>query len=190
MVTVILAGGSSRRMGRDKAMLPYEGTTLLQYLINKYRTLGSVMVSVNYAGKYAFEGAIEIVDRYPDCGPLNGLVSVFDYTDEDSVFLTAVDLPYGDPTLAKQMELLRGEADICALRRGKKGVEPLFAVYSRLCGIAAEKCLESGKKSVFQIMEQFNVRYIDPEEVAEFDLEHIMTNVNTPEEFQKLGISI
>ena len=36
MLTVIMTGGASRRMGRDKAMLPWQGKTLLQTLIDRY----------------------------------------------------------------------------------------------------------------------------------------------------------
>ena len=183
MLTVILAGGASRRMGRDKAMLPYGGTTLLQYTINQYAALGPVAVSVNRAGKYAFSGAAELTDRFPDCGPLNGLVSAFAESDAEELLLTAVDLPFGDPALAQRLSELRGGADLCILRRGKKGVEPLFAVYGRRCGDAAEVCLAAGKKSVFDLFELVDVRYVEPAELPEFDLERILTNVNTPEEF-------
>ena len=184
MLTVILAGGASRRMGRDKAMLPYGDKTLLQHLIDQYTPLGPVAVSVNEAGKYAFSGATELPDRYPDCGPMNGLVSAFAETDAEELFLTAVDLPRGDPALVLRLAALRGKADVCILGRGKKGVEPLFAVYGRSCGAAAEACLASGKKSMFDLFDAVTVRCVLPEELPEFDLARILTNVNTPEDYQ------
>ena len=51
MLTVILTGGSSRRMGRDKALLPFGDGTLLQTLIDRYAALGPVGVSVDAAGR-------------------------------------------------------------------------------------------------------------------------------------------
>ena len=186
MLTVILAGGASRRMGRDKAALPYAGTTLLQYQIDRYAALGPVAVSVAQMGRYPVSGAMELPDRYPDCGPLNGLVSAFAETDAAELLLTAVDLPHGDLSLARRLGELRGDADLCILRRGKKGIEPLFAVYGRPCGAAAECCLAQGKKSVFELLERVSVRYVTPEELPEFDLDHILTNVNTPEEYLAL----
>lgn len=186
MLTVILAGGASRRMGRDKAMLPFGGTTLLQYLIDKYSALGPVAVSVNEAGKYPFHGALELPDRFPDCGPMNGIVSAFAATDAEEILLTAVDLPHGDPALALRLSALRGDAELCILQRGKKGVEPLFAVYGRSCGAAAADCLAEGKNSLFALFDRIRPRYVLPEELPEFALDRILENVNTPEDYQKL----
>lgn len=188
MLTVILTGGGSRRMGRDKAELPWRGSTMLQSLIDKYsRKLGNVAVSVNLAGRFAFTGATELCDRYPGMGPLNGIVSAFCETDEDIIFLTGTDLPNGEPALVVKLRELMGEADACVMRRGKKGMEPLFALYGRACLEKAERCLNEGKQSFFDMLDGLSVRYVQPDELADFDLEHILMNVNTPEEYEKAG---
>ena len=188
MLTVILTGGASRRMGRDKAMLPLGGKTMLQYLIDKYSaSLGSVAVSVNAAGRFPFSGAVEIVDRYPDMGPLNGIVSAFEETDADCIFMTGTDLPFGDPELARRLCELMGEADACIMRRGKKGFEPLFAIYRRSCAESASAHLAQDKKSIREFLEAVSVRYVEPEELAEFDLERILMNVNTTEEYEMMN---
>ena len=187
MLTVILTGGGSRRMGRDKAMLSVGDKTMLQYLIDKYSTtLGEVAVSVNKMSRFPFEGATEIVDRYPDMGPLNGLVSAFAEHKDDVIFVTGTDLPFGEPKLALRLAELMGDADACIMRRGKKGFEPLFAIYRRVCGEKADECLAQGKKSIRDLLEKVNVRYVESEEIAEFDLEKILMNVNTEEEYENM----
>ena len=187
MLTVILAGGASRRMGRDKAMLPWEGGTLLQSLINRYAVLGPVAVSVNERGRFTFTGARELVDRFPGLGPLNGVVSGFAETGAEELFLTATDLPFGDPALALRLSELRAEtgADACVLRRGVKGLEPTFAVYGRACLEPARTALEQGKRAFFDLFERVDLRRVVPEELPEFDLEYILTNVNTQEEYER-----
>lgn len=187
MLTVILTGGASRRMGRDKAMLPYGGSTMLQYLIDKYSTLGPVAVSVNKPGRFPFTGAVELCDAYPDLGPLNGIVSAFANTEADCVFLTGTDLPFGDTALVEKLMELKGEADACVMRRGKKGMEPLFAIYGKACGEAARACLARGEKSFFDMLQQVNVRFVQPEELPGFDLEHILMNINTAEEYREIS---
>ena len=186
MLTVILTGGASRRMGRDKALLPFGDTTLLQTLIDRFAALGPVAVSVDRTGRFAFSGARELPDAYPRQGPMNGIVAGFRATDAEALLLTAVDLPYGDPALALRLEALRGEADACLLRRGPKGIEPLFAVYGRACLPVAEDCLQNGRNSVKALLDRAAVRYAAPEELAGFDLDRCFTNVNTPEDLRYL----
>ena len=183
MLTVILTGGASRRMGRDKATLEWNGTTMLQSLIDRYAALGPVAVSVDRAGRFPFHGAAELVDRFPGMGPLNGLVSGFESTDEPLLFLTATDLPFGDPALALRLAERIADAGAAVLCRGVKGMEPLFAVYARKALPEARSCLASGKKSFRDLFERVTVRSVLPEEVPEFDLRYILTNVNTPEEY-------
>jgi len=186
MLTVILTGGGSRRMGRDKAMLPIAGSTMLQYLIDKYSPMGPVAVSVNKAGRFPFAGAVELVDRYPDMGPLNGFVSAYMESDEELIFMTGTDLPFGDTKLVNRLVELMGEAEACIMRRGKKGFEPLFAIYRRKCGDVAARCLAEGKKSIRDILDAVSVRYVETDELPEFDLDRMLMNVNTPEEFEEM----
>ena len=186
MLTVILTGGASRRMGRDKAMLPFGEGTLLQTLIDRYSACGPVGVSVDRPGRFPFCGAIELPDVFPGQGPMNGVVSGFRNTDAQCMLLTAVDLPFGAPSLAQKLDELRGGADACVMRRGPKGIAPLFAVYGKGCLPAAEQCLSEGRKSFLALLEKVTARYVDPEELPEFDLEHICMNVNTPEDYLRL----
>ena len=186
MLTVILTGGSSRRMGRDKALLPFAGKTLLQTLIDRYAALGPVGVSVDRAGRFPFENAIELPDAFPGQGPMNGVIAGFRETGAEHLLLTAVDLPFGDPALALRLEELRGGADVCLVRRGPKGIEPLFAVYGRGCLETAEACLAENRRSLMALFDRVNVRYVDPEELPGFDPDRVFTNVNTPEDYRKL----
>ena len=189
MLTVILTGGSSRRMGQDKALLPYEGATLLQTLAERFRRIGPVAVSMDRSGRFPLYGARELVDPCPGQGPMNGIVAAFRETEAAEVLLTAVDLPCGDPALALRLNELRGDADACLLRRGPKGIEPLFAVYGRGCLNPAEECMRAGRRSIMALLDRVRVHYVAPEELPDFDLERIFTNVNTPQEFERLILS-
>ncbi len=187
MLTVILAGGRSSRMGQDKAQLRFQDDTMLQGLIQKYSAaLGPVAVSVDRAGRFPFSNAMELVDRYPGMGPLNGIVSAFTDTDEQEIFLTATDLPLGDPLLAKRLAAMRSAADACLIRLNDRMIEPLFAVYGAGCLLPAISALESGHRSFYQLLERLCVRYAAPEELSGFDLETILWNVNTPAEYAQL----
>ena len=186
MTTVILTGGGSRRMGSDKAMLPWQGTTMLQSLIDRYSALGDVAVSVNAPGRFKFRGAAELVDEYPDMGPINGIVSAFHGTGARTVFMTATDLPFGDPELAKRLASLLDGHDACILRRGVKRAEPLFAVYASTCLAPAEGMLRVGRKRFMELLDELDVRYVSDGELPGFDLDRILMNVNTREDYERL----
>ena len=186
MLTVILTGGASRRMGRDKALLPFGDGTLLQTLIDRYAALGPVGVSVDEAGRFPFHWASELTDAFPGAGPMNGVISGFRATEEEELLLTAVDLPYGDPALSRRLSALRGGADVCLVKRGAKGIEPLFSIYGRGCLAAAEACLAQGRRSLMALLDRVQVRSVTPEELPGFDLTRIFTNVNTPEDYERL----
>lgn len=185
MLTVILTGGASRRMGRDKAQLPWKGETMCQSLINRYSVLGPVAVSVNRAGRFEFTNAMELVDEFPDMGPMNGIVSAFSRTEEDEIFLTATDLPYGQPELVEKLRRLAGDADACVMHRGVKGLEPLFAIYKRSCYAPALSFMREGRRSIMALLGSLRVRYVEESELEGFDLERILANVNTEKEYEE-----
>ena len=130
-ICVILAGGRSRRMGRDKAMLPIGEETFLTRLIRTYREKFPVFVSVSAADRFPHPDADELVDLRPGMGPLAGLEAAFLKTDADLVFLTATDLPFGNVKLAELLLECIGDRDACLIRRRDGGLEPAFAVYRR-----------------------------------------------------------
>lgn len=185
MVTVILVGGSSRRMGRDKATLSWHGDTLCQSLIGKYAGISeSVSFSSDRPGRFSFQNAVEIIDRFPGMGPLNGLVSAFDEFDCEDVFLTGTDIPFGDPGLVLKLLSLIGEHEACIIKHGTKGMEPLFAVYRRKSGEKARQLLLAGRRSFRDLIDTVNVRFVSAGELSGFDLDRILTNVNTLEEYE------
>ncbi|MCL1828477.1 MAG: molybdenum cofactor guanylyltransferase [Oscillospiraceae bacterium] len=181
---MILIGGNSRRMGRDKALLPFEGGTFISSLTERYKTLGNVAVSVDIAGRFDCEGAVELVDKFPGKGPLNGLYSAFSETDEEYVFLTATDIPFGDAGLAEYLAHGLNGYDACVIRRANGYVEPLFAAYSRSCFNEVRDFLTHDKRAARELLEALNVRYIDESLLCRWDINKILLNVNTPEDYR------
>lgn len=183
---VILAGGMSRRMGRDKAALPFGEETMLSHLVRLYRPYFDVTaVSVNAAGRFDTYGAREVVDRRPGDGPLAGLEAAFLDTEADLIFLTATDLPLGDPALAQYLMAARGGHDACLIRSAQ-GLEPLFAVYSSACLGAVRRALEEGRRSMFHMLRQVRTLELSAESLTAFDVQRILTNVNNPEDYERV----
>lgn len=182
---VILAGGMSRRMGRDKAALPFGEETMLSHLVHTYQPYFDLTaVSLNQAGRFDTAGAMEVVDRRPGEGPMAGLEAAFLDTGADVIFLTGTDLPFGDPALARHLVKQLGEHDICLIR-SEKGPEPLFAVYSSRCLNAIQKSLAEGRRSMYGVIQELDTLELSAESLSRFDVGRILSNVNDPEEYTK-----
>lgn len=186
MLTVILTGGQSSRMGRDKALLPLQHKTMSEALVQRYqRAFGEVAVSVNVKGRFPSGGARELVDAFPGIGPLNGLYSAFTQTDAELVFLTATDLPNGDPRLVQFLRNCIVKHDACVIQRADGNLEPLFALYRRTCLPYVQENLKLGRRSLHNILHKIDTRFIPEEELLmEFDLNTILLNLNTPTDYE------
>lgn len=186
MLAVILAGGCSSRMGRDKASLPFGTGTMLSRLAEEYAPAFEVMVSLREESQLDTGGLPVLLDRSPGQGPLAGLEAAFHDTDAEAVFLTAADLPFGELRLALEIAgRLEAGDDACLIRRHTGAPEPLFAVYRRSCLPAVEECLREGRRSCRSLLEWVRVRWAEEEDLPGFDLDRILMNVNTPEDYRR-----
>lgn len=190
MLTVILTGGQSRRMGRDKAGLPLEpgGPGMRDALVLRYaKSLGDVAVSVDRAGRYDGDMALELPDSFPGSGPMNGIYSAFSQTDAESIFLTATDLVNGDPTLALYLAERLGGHEACVIRRSTGHLEPLFAIYARSCFKIAEAYLSEKRRSMLQLIKAADTVFVDESELSSrWNLDEVLWNINTPEDYEAL----
>ncbi|MCD8088380.1 MAG: molybdenum cofactor guanylyltransferase [Oscillospiraceae bacterium] len=172
MLIVILTGGASRRMGRDKAVLPLDGEAMALALAKKYEALGPVCFSVDRRDRFPAGTYDQLVDRYPGRGPLNGIVSAFSERAEDMVLLTATDMPAVNPSAALYLQARIGAHDACMFEG-----QPLFGLYRRSCLAQAIACLESEEPSFRALLELIDALILPAGDEAMF------ANLNTPAEY-------
>ena len=127
---VVLAGGRSRRMGADKALLEIDGVSLLARMVGVLgRIFARVHLSIDPARTYPAIPASPIPDARPGAGPLEGVRAALAHLGAPALF-AAVDLPWVSAELAAAL----WEAGTLPGRRGavprwERGIEPAFAVY-------------------------------------------------------------
>lgn len=139
---VILAGGRSSRMGRDKASLELHGQTLLARQIHLAHQAGAaeILISGRPDADYPpFNGRV-ILDRFPGSGPLAGIESALAVATQPLVLVLAVDMPYLNVALLQKLGAQHGE-NIGAIPRVQDRIEPLAAVYPRRAQPLAEALL-------------------------------------------------
>ncbi len=184
---IILVGGKSQRMGRDKAFLEVAGKPLIERVL---RVFTENFTQVVFVGDREERFACYSLPVLPDIyagSPLGGLYTGLYHAATDYIFASPCDLPFPSG------ELLRY---ICSLRNGydavvpttANGYEPLFALYSKSCLGPIRTLLDSGDYCAYAYFPQVRVRYVAYEEVACFDRDgRAFLNINTPEEFAKIG---
>jgi molybdopterin-guanine dinucleotide biosynthesis protein A len=146
---VILAGGKSSRMGRDKAWLDVDGQPLLARQIQLARESGAaeVFISGRADTDYAAFGCRVLWDKFAGAGPLAGIERALDAANLPLLLVLAVDLP------EMNLEFLRGLGAGCAenigaIPRVNENLEPLAAFYPKTSHLLAVALLDGGHNAV------------------------------------------
>ena len=168
---VILAGGNSRRMGRDKAWLPLDGQPLLARQIAMVRQLSpaEIFISGRADTDYGSLGCRVLRDGFPDAGPLAGIAAALEAASAPWLLVLAVDLPRVTADLLHILLRRRG-CGVGVVPRVNRAVEPLVAVYPKAAGpIAADlltRQVRAARAFVGQCRQAALVAFLD---VAESD---------------------
>jgi molybdopterin-guanine dinucleotide biosynthesis protein A len=177
---IIMAGGDSRRMGIDKSMLPVNGRPLIERIYNQlHGSFEQILISANDTAKFAFLGLAVIPDRIAGQGPLMGIASALNVSNNDLNFVVACDIPHIDLRFVRRMlcEASESSADI-VLPVGDGGKqEPLFAVYRRSALEVIDKVLSSGGRKISDVFPLCTVKYME--------LEESLINLNTAAEYTR-----
>lgn len=140
---VILAGGKSSRMGRDKAFLETGGQTLLARQVQLSRELGAAetFISGGTGVDYSAFGCRVLLDKFPEAGPLAGIERALDAVNSPLLLVLAVDLP--EMTAEFLRRLSAGCSETCGIIPKLAGcVEPLAAFYPKASWSLAAAGLE------------------------------------------------
>ena len=143
---VILAGGQSLRMGRDKAWLEVEGQPLLRRTGETVRALGveEIFISGRAGADYSALKLPVLIDLESGGGPLGGIERGLDAASSPLLLVLAVDLP--QMTTAFLEKLFAGcDSQTGAVPQLAGGLEPLAAIYPKRCHAIAVQCLAGGR---------------------------------------------
>ncbi|HUT19148.1 MAG TPA: molybdenum cofactor guanylyltransferase [Anaerolineae bacterium] len=185
---VVLAGGSSERMGRDKRFLSLNGTSLLVWVLERIRPLVTELIVVTQdPGPLDGVDARVVSDRYPGMGVLAGVHAGLKATRGDWAFVVAGDMPFLNADL---LQAMARQADPAAcdvvVPRWREEFEPLHALYrAGVCAEAAERALRDRRRRIVAfypdvrvcVMPETQVHLWDPSGDSFF-------NVNTPKDWE------
>lgn len=192
----VLAGGESRRMGSDKALLPLEpgGVPLARHVIDRLRPLTDdlFVVSAFRPGYEALDAVVKS-DRFPGTGTLGGIATAIIEARQNHVLVVACDLPFLCIPLITWMTEQPRDYDVLVPRQqgmSRQGAgliyQTLHAIYSRNCLVEIERHLQSGNRQIVGFYADVTVRAVEESTIRQFDPElRSFFNANTPTALQE-----
>jgi molybdopterin-guanine dinucleotide biosynthesis protein A len=186
MVGTVLAGGKSRRFGRNKSIERFQGERLIERQVRTLRSLfPEVMIVTNTPELYLDLDVTIVQDIIPERGPLGGIYTGLLFAQGESIFVTAVDMPFLQPAvICRMVELFRGH-EVVIPRLGDY-LEPLHGIYSPRCLAPIKRMLDREELQVIRFFPSVKIAYLDEEEIRRLDPEGLsFFNINTPEDMAK-----
>lgn len=182
---VILAGGKSTRIGRNKALLDFGGEPLIGRICRILReAFDHVFVSANDEDTYKFLGVPVIPDSFPGAGSLAGIHSGLLACASQHCFFAACDMPFINIDLVRHLHRVIDDHDVI-IPVSNVGYEPLHAFYSRRCVTYIEDQIKQGELKIIDFFPLVNVREVPGEEIHLYDPEEISYwNINTTDKYE------
>lgn len=186
VTAVILAGGTSSRMGRNKALLPCRGGRFIDAIHRRLAELfDEVVVITNTPGDYPLLACRTAPDIYRGKGALAGIHAGLVHSETPRIFVVACDMPYLNPTLIRVLvDEMDSRHDVLVPIGGKGFLEPLHALYRKSCLTEMEAALKADRKSILDLYDRVRTRIFTGDEVRRIDPDFTsFRNINTPEEY-------
>ena len=198
---VILAGGKSRRMGANKALLALGEDSLIGHVIRRTRLVtDELLLITNTPDEYAHLDMRMHADIVPNTGALGGVYTGLMSASHETVLCVACDSPFLEPKLLTYLVSVLGEYDAVMPytyngMRVRNPSDPdetritlqtLCAAYSKRCLPIIESMLQESELRVHALQERANIKCIAPEVWQKFDPEGMsFFNINTPEDLDR-----
>jgi molybdenum cofactor guanylyltransferase len=180
----VLAGGGSTRMGRNKALLPFRGITLVEHIAGMVReATGSVML-IGDPVQLGHLGLPVVPDKLPGCGPAGGIYTALTMTSTDWNLIAGCDMPAITRDILAGLLRRAAEAPVaidCVAAAGPDGdPEPLCAAYHRQCLPAVGQAIRDNRLKMKSLLLELDIEMLPVDASA-------LANVNTPAEWAEFA---
>jgi molybdopterin-guanine dinucleotide biosynthesis protein A len=184
---VILSGGLNTRFsGERKTLVKIAGKTILYHICSILRDVFDelILIADDPAEYLAYDLKI-ITDVYAVRSSLTGIHSALTFASNRNVFITACDTPFIKKELVELVVAGADEKTDVVLPETRKGIEPLFAVYSKQCLKPLEECLRNETLKIKLAIQNLRVKNIPEDVLRQKDPELVsFFNVNTLEDLK------
>jgi molybdenum cofactor guanylyltransferase len=182
----ILAGGRSRRFGRDKATATFGDRTLIEHVYSVAKTVFRHIVIVSSRHQvFAGVDADVIADLFPVPGSLSGIVSALVRAETKYVFVLGCDMPFVTPaSISCVVEAAVRDHDVM-IPGTAVGLEPLHALYARSCISPMLTAVERGNMRIARVFPLLSVHIVETNAAFFSRGVSVFTNVNTDKDLEE-----
>ena len=167
---IVLCGGRSTRMGRDKASLPFGDEPLLLRVVRLAHEVASEVLLVARQGQALPGGLDAIRDPAEGLGPLAGIAAGLHAMTSERAFVAACDMPLLRPALARRLLELSHGMDACVPVVDGFAV-PTCAVYARSAAALARELVAARELRPKALLESVRTRFVLGDELRDVDPE-------------------
>lgn len=182
--TIILAGGRSRRMGQNKALMKLDGVRVIDRMIAEFKHVSDKLILiVNEPDIFKDVQAIVFTDERPfkGKGPLAGLYTGLTRANGGACLVVACDMPFASANMGASLVAKLQKNKVEAVVPVVNGqLQPLFAAYDAELVHIIKETLQNGKRSLRDLLDQVHVHYEQIEQETA-----VFWNMNTVEDYKK-----
>jgi molybdopterin-guanine dinucleotide biosynthesis protein A len=179
---LVLAGGKSERMGSDKGLLNVHGEPMREYMLGQLRMVCTRAYTSCRLDQQVPQWMDPIIDESFTTGPLNGLLSAFEYHPESAWLAVAVDMPFVDADVLRSIINDRDPQKMatCYYNERSGRPEPLLTIWEPSAFPKLKSFVEQGKTSPRDFLCANPVHVVTPASTK------IFRNLNDPDDILEL----
>jgi len=188
----VLAGGGSRRFGRDKALVEIDGEPMLARMIALLRAVPMKVKMIARRGKYEAFGAEMVEDRWPGEGPLGGIITALEDAGRSVApsewnLIVSCDMPFLTREWLSSLCERAGKSEAqVILAHSAQGPEPLCACWRTEAAESLRAAFERGVRKVTEGISLLRAEVLDERDWKRFDSDgRLFWNMNTQADYEE-----
>lgn len=168
-------------LGQKKLFLQHGGKPFYEHILSALSALPLTYLSVDQEQEYQHLGLPMVTDLHPGIGPMGGIYSGLKQTGADALLVTACDMPFLTREAVEQLlDIYRREGKV-TIAKTEERIHPLFGIYPAEVLPRLEALIQAGNYRMMALLDQVDCRYVTLD-----NGERVLSNINTPQELEKI----
>jgi molybdopterin-guanine dinucleotide biosynthesis protein A len=180
---IILAGGMSKRMGTEKGLIPFLGKPMIEHVLEAIKPLCNHIIISSNNQAFTYLGFPVIKDSIMDFGPSAGIFEGLKKASSSVNIIVPCDMPFVSTSFLRCLITFSKDYEI-TVTEVNNVVQPLCGIYNKSILPQLKSLMETGEKTMTNLLNHFQTNYVNESEFPEHDLETLFQNFNSPEEIK------